>query len=46
MYVPKSTVAKVGDFVDQYLDKILLAPISRVFGFSISYQLNRLRIEQ
>jgi protein involved in polysaccharide export with SLBB domain len=41
VYVPKSTVAKVNDFIDQYLDKILLTPISRLAGFSFVYQVNR-----
>ena len=42
VYVPMSTVAKVGDFVDQYLDKILLTPISRIASFGFVYQLNNL----
>jgi polysaccharide export outer membrane protein len=46
VYVPKSTVAKVGDFVDQYLDKIILTPISRLMGFSYVYQLNGVRLTQ
>jgi protein involved in polysaccharide export with SLBB domain len=42
VYVPMSTVAKVGDFVDQYLDKILLTPISRIASFGFVYQFNRI----
>jgi protein involved in polysaccharide export with SLBB domain len=40
VYVPKSTVAKVGEFVEQYLDKIFLTPISRLAGFAFVYTLN------
>jgi len=39
VYVPKSTIATVQDFIDQYIDKPFLTPISRLAGFGFSYQL-------
>jgi hypothetical protein len=32
-------VAKVNDFIEQYLDTPILAPISRIAGFSFFYNL-------
>jgi len=42
VFVPKSTIATIQDFIDQYLDKPFLTPISRLAGFGFSYQLNGL----
>jgi len=36
VFVPKSTIAKVNQFVEQYIDKLI--PISRSLG--LSYNLN------
>jgi polysaccharide export outer membrane protein len=44
VYVPKSTVAKVNDFIEQYIDNAFLTPISRLVGFSFFYNLNPERI--
>jgi protein involved in polysaccharide export with SLBB domain len=37
VYVPKSTVAKLNDFVEQYIDKLI--PVARMLGFSFVYNL-------
>jgi protein involved in polysaccharide export with SLBB domain len=44
VYVPRSRIASVQAFVDNYIDKIVLTPISRLAGFSFAYQLNAVRI--
>jgi protein involved in polysaccharide export with SLBB domain len=44
VYVPKSTIANVQEFIDDYIDKIALTPISRLAGFSFAYQLNAIRV--
>ena len=41
VYVPKSAITKANDFVEQYLSKLFLEPLSRVIGFSFVYSLNR-----
>ena len=37
VFVPKTTIAKMNQFVDQYIDKLI--PISRSFGFNYVYNL-------
>jgi protein involved in polysaccharide export with SLBB domain len=44
VYVPKSKIASVQAFIDNYIDKIALTPISRLAGFSFAYQLNAIRV--
>jgi len=39
VYVPKTRVAKVNDFIEQYLDNPILTPISRIAGFNFFYNL-------
>lgn len=41
VYVPQSAISKANDFVEQYLDKLILTPLSRLTNFSFVYQLNR-----
>ena len=43
VYVPKSSVARVGDFVEQYIDRIFLLPLSRLAGFNFVYDLNPIK---
>lgn len=38
VFVPKTTIARMNQFVDQYIDKLI--PISRSVGFSWIYNLN------
>ncbi len=38
VFVPKTTIAKLNQFVDQYIEKLI--PISKTFGFSYVYNLN------
>lgn len=38
VFVPKSTIARLNQFVEQYIDKLL--PVSRSLGFSYVYNLN------
>jgi len=38
VYVPRTTIAKFNQFVEQYIDKLI--PISRTIGFSWVYYLN------
>jgi len=42
VFVPKSMIATVQDFIDQYIEKPFLIPISRLASFGFSYQLNGL----
>lgn len=44
VYVPKSTIANVQEFIDKYIDKVALTPISRLAGFSFAYQLNAIPV--
>lgn len=41
VYVPQSAISKANDFVEQYLDKLLLTPLSRLANFSFVYALNK-----
>ena len=38
VYVPKSRIARMDQFMSQYIDKLI--PVSRMFGFSYMYNLN------
>ncbi len=38
VYVPKSTIARMDQFMSQYVDKLI--PVSKMFGFSYMYNLN------
>lgn len=40
VYVPQSAIAKANDFVEQYFDKLILTPVSRLAGFSFVHSLN------
>jgi len=45
VYVPKTRVAKVTDFIEQYLDNPILTPLSRIAGFSFFYDLRGVNID-
>jgi protein involved in polysaccharide export with SLBB domain len=45
VYVPKTKVAKVNDFIKQYIDDPILTPISRIVGFSFFYELRGLNVD-
>ena len=37
VYVPKTKIAKVNEFIEQYLDNPILTPLSRITSFSFFY---------
>jgi polysaccharide biosynthesis/export protein len=45
VYVPKTTVTKVNDFIQQYIDDPILTPISRVMGFSFFYDIRGVNVD-
>ena len=45
VYVPKTRVAKVNDFIQQYIDDPILTPLSRLANFSFFYDLRGVNID-
>ena len=45
VYVPKTRVAKVNDFIQQYIDDPILTPLSRLANFSFFYDLRGVNVD-
>jgi protein involved in polysaccharide export with SLBB domain len=45
VYVPKTRVAKVNDFITQYIDDPILIPLSRLANFSFFYDLRGVNLD-
>lgn len=43
VFIPKTTIARVNDFVDQYFEELF--EINRSFGFAYTYELNQVDVD-
>ena len=43
IYVPKSRIAEMNQFVDQYIEKLI--PISKNMGFNWVYEINQVKVD-